>query len=184
MIARCLWLVSLVSIGIGLTTSARAADETIVKLGKLSAAVPATWKSEKPINRLRSHQFKLPSGQEGVPDAEVVVSPESSPDFAKQFPRWKAQFTPPEGKTLDDISKESKREQPGVVLHFLDVQGTWKFKERPFDPKSKEETRPDSRVVWVIVLSGDDSTHVRITGPQIVVDKYYEGFDLWLKSLK
>jgi hypothetical protein len=35
---------------------------TPVKLSGLAGTTPATWKSEKPANRLRSYQFKLPSG--------------------------------------------------------------------------------------------------------------------------
>src|SRR5690349_855267 len=77
---------------------ASAADGTAVKVNKMTATAPASWKSEKPANRLRSYQFKLP-GAAGRGDAELYVMPESSPDIAKNFPRWKAQFVPPDGKT-------------------------------------------------------------------------------------
>src|SRR5262249_21815079 len=121
-----------------------------VKLAKLKAPAPAEWTAEKTANRLRSYQFKL-KGTDGH-DGELVVFPESPPDPAKTFPRWKATFVVPDGKTTDDISKVSKMEVAGATLHILDASGTWKYRERPFDPKSKEEERENYRVVWVIVV--------------------------------
>src|SRR2546423_924556 len=63
-----------------------------VKLGKLSAEAPTDWKSEKPANRLRSYQFKLPGEKGGPGDAELIVMPESDPKAEKVFPRWKSSF--------------------------------------------------------------------------------------------
>lgn len=155
-----------------------------VKVGTLSAEPPKDWKAEKPANRLRSYQFKLPSGEEGVADAEVIVSPEAKPKPEQSFPGWKGQFTPPEGKTLDDVAKESKAEVSGATVHTLDVHGTWKYKERPFDPKSKEEMRPDYRAIWALVVQKDEATYIRFSGPAKVVEKHKKAFDDWLKSLK
>jgi hypothetical protein len=169
-----------------LIASAVAADDkaTPVKLGKLSAPAPVGWKAEKPSNRLRSYQFKIPPGDTGGADGEVIVMPDSNPDPAKSFPRWKEGFVPPDGKTADDIAKVSKFEVSGATVHLLDVTGTWKYKERPFDPKSKEELRPEYRVVWAIVVKGDDATHVRLSGPEKLVSKHYPEFEAWLKALK
>src|SRR5258707_11206045 len=104
-----------------------------VKFGKLSAEAPTDWKSEKVANRLRSYQFKLPGEKGGPGDAELIVSPESAPKD-KSFPRWKASFVPPEGKTADDVGKVSKIDGvKGAKIDILDAYGTWKYRERPFD---------------------------------------------------
>lgn len=164
-------------------TIAPAADP--VKINNLSAVPPADWKSEKPSNRLRSHQFRLPSGEKDTPDAELSVSPESSPDVKKNHERWLATFVPPEGKTIEEASKVSKWEIAGTkAVTVLDITGTWKYKERPQDPKSKEELRAEWRVVWVIVEGKDDSAHVRLAGPMAVVEKHKKTFDAWIQSLK
>jgi hypothetical protein len=165
---------------------AAADDEPVkVKLGKLSAEAPAEWKSEKPANRLRSFQFKLPGEKGGPGDAELYVMPESEPKAEKIFPRWKSSFVPPEGKTADDVGKVSKIDGvKGARIDVLDAYGTWKYKERPFDPKSKEELKDDYRVIWVIVNDDDEATHLRLSGPKETVDKYYPGFEKFLKSLK
>jgi hypothetical protein len=156
---------------------------TLVKVGTLKATTPADWKSEKPANRLRSFQFKLP----GAPDhaeAEIIVSPESSADVEKTFPRWKTSFVPPEGKMADELGKASRWDVKGATVNVLDVTGTWKFKERPFDPKSKEELKDNFRVVWVIVAEKDEATHLRLSGPAPTVDKHFKAFEEWVKSLK
>jgi hypothetical protein len=156
-----------------------------VKLGKLSAPAPAEWKSEKVANRLRSYQFKLPGEKGGPGHAELVIMPESDPKAGKVFPRWKATVVPPEGKTADEVGKTRKLEGvKGAKIDILDCYGTWKYRERPFDPKSKEEMKDDHRVIWVIVNDDDEACHLRLSGPKETVDRYYPGFEKFLKSLK
>jgi hypothetical protein len=154
-----------------------------IKIGKLTAMAPADWTKEKPANLLRSYQFKLP-GAEDFPQPQLAVFPESNPSVEKNFPRWKAQFVPPEGKTVDDISKTGRWEAAGATVNYLDITGTWKFKERPQDPKSKEMILDDYRVVWVIVTEKDEATHLRLSGPAPSVAKSYKSFEAFVKSLK
>src|SRR5262249_25903837 len=87
---------------------------TEVKLTKLSGTTPADWKKEKPANLLRSYQFRLPEVKD-MPGSEIVIFPESNPNVEKTFPKWKAQFVPPEGKTVDDISKTMKWDVKGAT---------------------------------------------------------------------
>ena len=150
---------------------------TTIKLDKLAAPAPAGWVSEKPSNRLRSYQFQLPGEKDG-PAGEFMVMPESDPKAEKMFPRWKGSFLP------DAAVKESKLQLKDATADLLDVTGTWKYKERPFDPKSKEEERPDYRVVWAVIAEKDEATHVRLSGPKDVVAKHYPAFEAWLKALK
>lgn len=167
--------------------SVTAADPkpVIVKVNKLTAPVPADWVSEKPANRLRSFQFKLPTISEGDHPGEVYVMPDSNPDHAKYFTRWQRDISVPEGKAVEDVAKTSSFELAGgTTVHLLDMSGTWRFKERPFDPRSKTEERPNSRVVWAVVTGPDSTSHLRLSGPAALVEKQYEPFIQWLKSLK
>lgn len=167
----------------GAVSSAEEGKGTLVKLNKLSATTPADWKSEKPANRLRTYQFKLPGAKDN-PEAELSVMNESPPGAEKNFAKWKNTFVPPEGKTVDDISKTAKWEVPGAKVDVLDVTGTWKFKERPFDPKSKEMLLDDWRVIWVIVEEKDETHHIRLSGPSVTVGAHAKEFEKWVKSLK
>lgn len=153
-----------------------------VAFGPLSATPPADWQSEKPKSRLRSHQFRIPSGMEGVAAAEVTVNPQQNPDPARHLPGWKAQFAVPEGQTADDISKVSKLTAGPATVHLLDVSGTWRYKEFPMS--KTEEPRPGYRVVWALVVVGDEASAVRLSGPKAVVDKQYPAFEGWLKGMK
>ncbi len=171
--------------GVALVGTARAADDkpVVVKLNKLSATAPATWVKQKPSNTLRAYQFKLP-GAKDHPDAELSVMNESAPKAEKNFPKWKNTFVAPEGKTIDDIAKTPKWELTGAKVDVLDVVGTWKYKERPFDPKSKEMLLDDWRVIWVIVEEKDETHHFRLSGPEQTVNAHAKDFEKWIKSFK
>ncbi|MCS6866140.1 MAG: hypothetical protein RMJ56_04600 [Gemmataceae bacterium] len=161
----------------------------VVKLAKLSATAPADWKNEKPANRLRKYQFKLP-GVKDHPDAELTISGESRPGAEKNFATWKATFEAPEGKTVDDISKTAQWTLPNAQAHVLDITGTWRYKERPFDPKSKLMILDDWRVIWVVVDEKDaqgeiiEAHHFRLSGPAITVGAHAAQFEQWIKSFK
>jgi hypothetical protein len=72
----------------------------------------------------------------------------------------------------------------GATVTYLDITGTWKFKERPQDPKSKEMILDDYRVIWVIVAEKEEATHLRLSGPAPSVAKSYKAFESFVKSLK
>jgi len=156
---------------------------TVVTLGTLKATAPASWKSEKPSNLLRSFQFKI-ADKEAMP-AEVAVFKEASPKVEEKFAEWKATFAIPDGKTADDLgAKVDKFAVADATVHTLDLSGTWKYRERPRDPKSKEELRPEHRVIWVVLVQKDETTHVRLAGPTAVVEKAAPEFLKWIKSAK
>lgn len=158
---------------------------SIVTLGSLKATAPATWKSERPSNLLRSYQFKIAAADKDAPPAEVAVFKEASPKVEEKFAEWKGTFVVPDGKTADDLgAKVEKFTVADAAVHTLDVSGTWKYRERPRDPKSKEELRPDQRVIWVVLIQKDETTHVRLAGPAVVVDKHADEFLKWIKSAK
>lgn len=156
-----------------------------VAVGPLSGVPPAAWVAEKPANLLRSHQFKLPSGDESRPAAELAVYPESTPKFGAKFAEWRATVTPKVGVDPDTAIATSRQALPGgAVAYRLDASGTWSYRERPRDPKSRTELREDSRVIWLIVVHGDGATHVRLSGPAAVVAEHLPAFDSWVKALK
>ena len=179
------WMGCALAIGIGLASSHVAAEDkpVMVKLNKLAATAPADWKFEKPANRLRTYQFKLP-GAKDHPAAELTIMNESPPGAEKNFAKWKATFVAPEGKTVDDIAKTAKWEVTGAKVDVLDITGVWRYKERPFDPKSKEMILDDWRVIWVIVEEKDETHHIRLSGSVVTVDAHAKAFETWVKSFK
>ena len=162
-----------------------AADEvgTPVKLDKLASAAPKDWVKEKPANRLRLYQFRVP-GAKDVGDAELTVLENQTGTVEANFARWKEEFVPPDGKTADDLAKTDKWTVGKLTAQVLDIRGTWQFKERPFDPKSKVELKPDARVIAAVFDTGDGTYRVRLAGPGKTVDAHADAFKTWLTSFK
>ena len=170
--------------GLGVRGKDDDAKPVTVKIFGVSAIAPPAWVEEKPDNLLRSYQFKVPSIDKDQPAGEVAIYKLGSPKTETLFPEWKATFTPPKGKTIDEASRITTVELNNGKATLLDVRGTWKFRDRPRDPRSKLEIRPDYRVIWVVLTIGDESTHIRFSGPDKLVAKHRDTFVTWLKTLK
>jgi hypothetical protein len=175
------------TIGLSLfLVSALAADEskgTVVKLDKVSSTTPADWKAEKPANRLRSHQFRLPGAKDAA-DAEISILPDLTKSVEENFARYKEMFVPPEGMTVDDFAKTAELTVGKAKVHVLDITGAWNYKERPFDPKSKQELRPNSRVISVIFTTADGNYLIRLAGPEPTVASHARAFYTWIKAFQ
>jgi len=148
------------------------------KLDTVTSVPPKEWTAEKPANRLRSHQYRLPRAKGDAFDGEVVILPDVRETPEKNFERWKLQFEPLTSEKVDRFTVGKAK------LARLDARGTWKFKERPFDPKSKEEMRANYRVIWVIFELPDANFQIRFSGPAATVAQYADGFDQWLRAFK
>jgi hypothetical protein len=167
-------------------SESRAKDDkgTVVDLDGLRSTAPAAWKEEPPANKMRFGQFKLPKHKDDTADAELVIFKGLGGTPKQNLERWKAQFTPPKGKTIDDVAKVEEFKVSGCAVTYLDISGTFKFKERPFDPNAKEELRPDYRMLAVHFDGKKDVYHIKLTGPAKTVEMYKKGFDEWLKAFK
>jgi hypothetical protein len=155
----------------------------IVDLGGMKSRAPAEWKEEEVTNRMRLQQFKLPKVKDDAQDAELVIF-NLGGAVNDNIDRWKKMFVPPEGKNLDDVAKVTKMDVGDAKMTYLDVSGTYKFKAVPFDPNSKEEARPNSRMLGVIVETPKSQFQIRLVGPAATVENYKKGFDEFLRAFK
>jgi hypothetical protein len=168
-------------------SSARADDKdkgTVVELDDLRSTAPASWKEEEPSNRMRYAQFRLPKKGDDRYDAEVVIFRGLGGSAKDNVERWKKQFTPPEGKALEDVARVEEIKIGGHPAVYLDVQGTYLMKTRPFDPNDKGEKRPDYRLLAVHFDGPKNVYHIRLVGPAHTVEAYKKGLDEWLKNFK
>jgi hypothetical protein len=164
----------------------RAADNkgTVVDLDGLKSAAPSTWKEEAPSNQMRLAQFKLPHAAGDSYDAELVIFKALGGSAADNVARWKGQFTPPEGKTANDVSKVTELKIAGRDATQLDIHGTYLYKKRPFDPNERGEKRADYRLIGIQFDGPANVYHIRLLGPAKTVEEYKKGFDEWLKNFK
>ena len=163
---------------------AGAQDKPMAELDGMKAPVPADWKEEKPANRMRFLQFRLPRAKDDTMDGELVVFKGFGGSSDANIKRWKEQFLPPDGKTLDEASKVTEIMIGKNKAYYLDVAGTYKYKDAPFDPKAKTELRPNQRMLAVHYEGKDDQFHIKLVGPAKTVEQHKKGFDDWLKNLK
>jgi hypothetical protein len=164
--------------------SAEPTKSVAVKLDKYVSIAPATWKVEKPANRLRSHQFRLLRADGDKADAELAILPDVKGKPEDNMRRWSESFADPDGKPISEIAKVEKFDVNGAHVHYLDARGTYLYKERPFDPASKLQPRPGYRMLAVIVETEDGSYQLRVTGPMKTVEQHKKDFDAWLKAFK
>lgn len=157
---------------------------TLVELDNLTARTPASWKEEAPKNRMRLMQFVLPKIGGDEYDAEIVIFKGIGGSTQENIERWKGQFVPPEGKTIADVASVTTMKVANADVTYLDVQGTYKFKDQPFNPNAKEERRPNSRMLAVVFETKQTPYHIRLVGPAKTVEHYKKGFDEWLKAFR
>ncbi len=153
---------------------------TVVTLGTLKSTTPADWKSQPPSNKLRSHQF-------AVGDAELVIfffGEKAGGSTDDNITRWKSQFQPPEGKTIEQASKVENFKAGKADLTYLDIQGTYLSKNPPFDPNAKTERKTNYRRFGVVFACEGGPYFITLTGPAKTLDQHKKSFDDWLKNFK
>jgi hypothetical protein len=160
----------------------------VVELGALKSKTPANWKRQNPSNKLRMAQFVVPKVAGDKEDAELVVfffgkgGGGSNDDNIK---RWKGQFLPPDGKTMDEATKVEKfKVGTAADVVYVDMHGTYKYKFPPFDPNAKEQRKESFRRIGVIFDSDDGPFFITLTGPAQTIEKSKGAFDEWIKNFK
>jgi hypothetical protein len=160
----------------------------VIELDGLKSSVPASWKAEDVGgNKMRAYQFKLPRAKDDSADAELVVfyfGPGGGGSAEDNVKRWKGMVEAPEGKKPVEAAKVEKFKVGDVPVTYLDAQGTYLFKARPFDANAKAERKPDYRLLGVVFESPKGPYFIRVTGPAKTVEEHKKEFDAWLKGMK
>jgi hypothetical protein len=164
--------------------STLAAAGTVVDLGGLHSAAPAAWKEVPVTNPMRVKQFTVPGpGKEG--EAELVVfffGQGQGGATQANLDRWKAQFQPPEGKTLEPKTSTLKTAS-GAPATVLDISGTYLFKASPMAP-GPAEPRPNHRMIAAVLETPGGNYYLKLVGPAKTIEKSKKEFDAWLKAFK
>jgi hypothetical protein len=164
-----------------------AGGETI-ELGGLKSKAPADWKMEKASNKLRLYQFVIPKVDGDPENAELVVfffGAGGGGSNADNIKRWKGQFLPPKGKTIDEATKtEHFKVGKDVDVLYVDIHGSYKYKNPPFDPNAKEVLKENFRRFGLIFDTDKGPYFITLTGPAKTVERNKAAFDNWIKAFK
>jgi hypothetical protein len=167
-----------------LAAGARAADKgEAVEIDGLKSAAPAGWKKGTPASQMQYAVFTLPKAEGDKEDAMLTIyffGPGGGGGVDANLKRWQGMFKPPAGEN----AKTTKLKAGDVPVTAIDLQGTYLFKARPFDPSAKTEEKPDYRMVGVIFESKNGPYFMRLVGPAKTVEKHKGEFDQWLKNFK
>lgn len=178
---------------VALACSSQAADDkdskkskdskgTVVELDGLRSKTPSEWKQERPANRMRYRQFQLPKIKGDPNDADLVIYRNLGGNVKANIARWKRQFQPPRGKTIDEVSKVKEITIAGRKATYLDIHGT--FRPPPFDPKYRGKKQEKFRMLAIQFQGPKNLYHIKLTGPAPTIEHYKKGFDAWLKGFK
>jgi hypothetical protein len=175
----------LVTVGcLGFVAGARAADKgEVVEIDGLKSAAPASWKKGQPTNQMQHAVFALPKAEGDKEDATLTVfffGPGGGGGVDANVKRWQGMFKAPAGEN----SKTEKSKVGDVQVTTVDLNGTYLFKARPFDPNAKAEEKPDFRMIGVVFASKNGPYFMRLVGPAKTVEKHKKDFDEWLKNFK
>jgi hypothetical protein len=178
-----------VAVAAGATLGAPRAAEaagTKVTIDGLSSTVPERWKELPTQGSMRFKQFLVPREKGDSHDGELVIfffGPGGGGGAQANIDRWKGMFQPPEGKTIDQVSKVETKDVGKVKTTVLDVRGTYNFKASPMAP-GPGEPRPNYRMLAIVFESPQGPYFFRFVGPQKTIDKNKKDFDKWLNGFK
>jgi hypothetical protein len=160
----------------------------VIELGGLKSKAPAGWKNENPSNKLRMYQMQVPKIDGDKDNAELVVfffGAGGGGGIEENIKRWKTQFIPPDGKSIDESSKlEKYKVGTAADVVALDIWGTFKYKNPPFSPTAKEERKENYRRFNVIFDTDKGAYFITLTGPAKTMEKQKAAFDGWIKAFK
>lgn len=164
------------------------AGDPIIELGGLKSKAPAGWSMQNPSNKLRMYQAVVKKVEGDKEDAELVVfffGAGGGGGTEENIKRWKGQFLPPDGKTIDEASKlEKYKVGTAADVVVLDISGTFKYKNPPFSPTAKEERKENFRRFNAIFDTDKGAYFITLTGPAKTMQKNKDVFDSWVKSFK
>jgi hypothetical protein len=160
---------------------------TLVTFDGLQSRTPADWTSKESTSKFRIKEFRLPAAKEDSTDADLTIfffGVGSGGSVDDNIKRWKTMLVPPEGKTIEDVSKLENKKINGVDVAYFEIAGSYKFKERPFDQKEQPQLRPNYRMIDVIMETKNGPYFIRLVGPAATVEHHKKAFDGWLNAFK
>ena len=169
-----------VVVALGVLSVARAD----ISLDGMTSKAPANWIEERPSNTMRLGQYRVPKAKGDKEDGELVIFKGLGGSVEANVKRWKGQFIPPAGKTIDDVAKVEKIKIAGDDATQLTVSGTYLYNPQPFNPKSKTEKRPDYKMIAIFYNGPKDVYQIKFTGPAKTVDENTKAFEAWIKGFK
>ncbi len=148
----------------------------------LTLSVPKEWESSPPTSSMRLAQWVIP-GPGG--DGELVVYrfPGGGGGVQANIDRWKGQFQPPEGKTIDDVATVKSIAGEGELKTTLvDVTGTYVAAVRPGDDEKHNDA--EYRMFAAVLEGSGDAYYFKAVGPAKTLTLWADPFSTMIGTFK
>jgi hypothetical protein len=160
-----------------LTGAVAAEEKERIRLENVAAPPPA-FQTESPTSMLHVAQYRL-KGPQG--DAQLLLY-RNVHDPKRTVEGWMGQFTPPKGRTLDDVTRFSVATVAGHKATRLEMSGTWEG--RHFDIGEGKGPQDGYKMVVICFERDDALFQIRLVGPACTVDGHLKEFDDWIKAFR
>lgn len=159
-------------------TEAKTATVAIAN-GALALTAPAEWTVKKPRTRIVAHEFAIPAAEGDAAGGRLTIMGAGG-SIQANIDRWKGQFTAPDKKHPDKVSK---KEIAGQQVHLVELAGT--FQDRPGGPFGPSVERKGYRMMAAIVVTeGKGNYFVKLYGPAKTITKAEGQFRGFIESLQ
>ncbi|MEZ4448597.1 MAG: hypothetical protein R3B09_03880 [Nannocystaceae bacterium] len=150
-------------------------------LGGLTMELPTEWTAQPPRSSMRLAEFIVP-GPGGDVELAVYRFPGGAGGTEANISRWKGQFTPPEGKTIEDVTQVDVQERAPLKITRVDITGTNVAEAMPGAGDRRNE--PDSRMLAAIIEGAGDPFFLKAAGPSATLDLWAPAFTKVLEGVK
>ena len=152
----------------------------------LTFDIPSEWSAVQPSGQFRAAEYRLPRIESDSEDAELVVfyfGQGQGGSVEANLQRWKGQFTPPPGKSLEEVSQTSASESNGVSLTVLRISGTYNKSVGP-PMMGRTEPHPGYRMLAVVAETSAGPYFLKLTGPEATIVRWESLFEQMLRSIR
>ena len=146
---------------------------------EIKVDVPTEWTRRPPQSSMRLAELVLP-GPGGDTPLAIYRFPGGAGGVESNINRWKGQFVPPEGKTIDEVTKVVTEERGPLKITRVDIQGTNNAEVMPGE--GERHNAPGSRMLAAIVEGSGDPFFFKVVGPSATVDVWAPAFETMLAS--
>lgn len=152
------------------------------RVDELSLALPTGWSAVVPASSMRKAQFHV---ADGPPALDVIVFrfPGGGGSVQANIDRWKSQFTPPEGKSIDEVSQVHKAMLGPLTVTKVEIHGKFSDGMRPM-AAAGQAAAGTSRMLGAIVEGSGNPYFFKFVGPDAAVAAQRKAFDDMLASMK
>ncbi len=154
-------------------------ESRVEAFAELKVDVPTEWTRRAPQSSMRLAELVIP-GPGGDTPLAIYRFPGGAGGVESNINRWKSQFVPPEGKTIDEVTTVVTDERAPLKITRVDIQGTNNAEVMP--GQGERHNAPGSRMLAAIVEGSGDAFFFKAVGPSATLDVWAPAFEKMLGS--